>query len=214
MLTAKGLAEMLNGRQHGLEISPDEEREAREAGLVVVFGSFDNSVELRGAIDDRIDAFGGTTIFVCKDGKLLKRPDCNNPKCTYFKTVTDSAKKIQAEWYNSSPGWTFKTSILHETFSILEGENQFCEGIVFSLEGVREENTPLTLEELLEMDGEPVFCISINNPTVSAYGIMCNRDRQPYIRTHEDKGRKSRFFYLATLGSDWLAYRHRPAPQP
>lgn len=128
--------------------------------------------------DDRVDAFGGTTIFVCKYEKLLKRPDCNNPKCPYFKTVTD------------------------------------CEGIVFSLEGVREENTPLTLEELLEMDGEPVFCISINNPNDSAYGIMCNRDQQPYIRTHEDRGRKSRFFYLATLGSDWLAYRHRPTPQP
>lgn len=71
-------------------------------------------------------------------------------------------------------------------------------------------NAPLTVEELLELDGEPVYCMSLKNPDDSGYGIVCMRDKMPYIRTNIQKGRQSNFFYLNFLGSDWIAYRRKP----
>lgn len=138
MLTAKELAKTLNGRQYTMEILPDEEREAKESGLVVIFGCSDDLVELRGAIDDEVGAYKGTTIYISKDGNLLDRPDCDTSECPYYKAVVSAAREIQVEWHNNSPNWTFKTSIPHETFSILDGEIKFCEGIVFNIEEVKD----------------------------------------------------------------------------
>ena len=138
MLIAKELAAMLDGRQYRQEIFSNEEQEAKESGLVVVFGCSDDLVELRGAIDDEVGAYEGTTIFVSKNGKLLNEPDCINSECPYYKAAIDSAEKIHAEWHNGNPCWTFKTSIPHETFSIFEDEDKFCEGIVFSIEDAKD----------------------------------------------------------------------------
>ena len=41
-MTAKELAELLNGREYGNEITSDEEKLAKESGLVVVFGYSDD----------------------------------------------------------------------------------------------------------------------------------------------------------------------------
>lgn len=71
-------------------------------------------------------------------------------------------------------------------------------------------NDPLTLEQLREMDGEPVFCFSKRVPEDSAWGIVCIRDSVPYVRTIQDKGRRGCFFYLTTYGTAWLAYRRKP----
>ena len=47
-------ANRLSGREYMSEISAEEEREAREKGLVIVFGYSDDCIEFRGAIDDEL----------------------------------------------------------------------------------------------------------------------------------------------------------------
>lgn len=42
------------------------------------------------------------------------------------------AAKITAIWDNYGYSWTYKTTIPHETFEIMEGEQKYCRGIVFS----------------------------------------------------------------------------------
>lgn len=69
-------------------------------------------------------------------------------------------------------------------------------------------NSPLTLEELREMDGEPVFCVSAARPEDTAWGIVCIRGMNPYVKTM--KGGCSTFFYLTSYSSAWLAYRRKP----
>jgi len=69
-------------------------------------------------------------------------------------------------------------------------------------------NPPLTLEELREMDGEPVFCVSAARPEDTAWGIVCIRGMNPYVKTM--KGGCSTFFYLTSYSSAWLAYRRKP----
>ena len=73
-----------------------------------------------------------------------------------------------------------------------------------------EKNDPLTMEELRGMDGEPVFCVDKVIPKRSAWGIVCIRNEIPFIRTFQDGGRFSTFFYFGKLNFDWLAYRHKP----
>lgn len=47
-MTAKELAEMLFGRKYGMEITSEEARATKDAGLVVVYGYSDDNVEFRG----------------------------------------------------------------------------------------------------------------------------------------------------------------------
>ena len=139
-MTAKELAAVLSGREYGMEIDSSEEQEAKDAGLVVVYGCSDDNVELRGAIDSEVGAWNGTTLYITPTG-MLEEPTCDNAEdctCPYFAAAKKAAKEIKAVWHNpGGPCWTFETDIPHETFTIFEDGEPFCEGIVFSMEDVK-----------------------------------------------------------------------------
>ncbi len=135
-MTAKELAEMLSGRKYGMEITSEEARAAKDAGLVVVYGYSDDNVEFSGAIDEEVGAYEDTTIYITKDG-LLEEPACNdaeNCTCPYFETAKKAAKTITAIWRDGErPSRVFSTDIPHETFTIMEDGAPWCIGIVFSM---------------------------------------------------------------------------------
>lgn len=135
-MTMKEFAKLLSGREYGMEISKDEEQQAADAGLVVAYGYSDDNVELRGAIDEEVGAWDGTTIRLTKTG-VLQGPACDsaeNCECPYFAAAKNAAKTIEAVWGAGGVSWTFKTDIPHETFNIYEDGELFCVGIVFSME--------------------------------------------------------------------------------
>ena len=135
-MTMKEFAKMLSGREYGMELTKDEERQAADAGLVVVYGYSDDNVELRGAIDEEVGAWDGTTIRLTKTG-VLQGPACDsaeNCECPYFAAAKNAAKTIEAVWGAGGVSWTFETDIPHETFNIYEDGELFCVGIVFSVE--------------------------------------------------------------------------------
>ena len=135
-MTMKEFAKLLSGREYGMEITKDEERQAADAGLVVAYGYSDDNVELRGAIDEEVGAWNGVTIRLSKDG-VLQGPACDsaeNCNCPYFAAAKNAAKTIKAVWGAGGVSWTLETDIPHETFNIYEDGELFCVGIVFSLE--------------------------------------------------------------------------------
>ncbi len=135
-MTMKEFAKLLSGREYGMEISKDEEQQAADAGLVVAYGYSDDNVELRGAIDEEVGAWDGTTIRLTKTG-VLQGAACDsaeNCECPYFAAAKNAAKTIEAVWGAGGVSWTFKTDIPHETFNIYEDGELFCVGIVFSME--------------------------------------------------------------------------------
>lgn len=94
-MTAKEMAELLNGREYGNEITSDEEKLAKESGLVVVFGYSDDNCEFRGAIDDEVGCYCGGEIHLTKDG-IIELPGCGlayADACEYYKAAVKSAKK-------------------------------------------------------------------------------------------------------------------------
>lgn len=135
-MTRKALAAMLDGNQYGQEITKEQEELAKENNLVVVFAYSDDCAELRGAINDEVGCFDGGTLYVTKAG-VLNTPDCGAEGCKYFSAIKEKAGEIEAVWHNfGEPTWSYETEIPHATFRIYEGEELFCEGIVFSLDGV------------------------------------------------------------------------------
>lgn len=134
-MTAKELAQALDGREISCEIDELYEKRACESGLVVVFGYSDDNAEFRGAIDDEVGCFEGGTIRLTKEG-VIQEPDCGEEDCKYFKECTKGAKTIEAVWDDNEVGaaWSYKTDIPHGTFNIYEDGELFCVGIVFSVE--------------------------------------------------------------------------------
>jgi len=139
MITKEELAKKLNGRQYGKEITRDEENEAKESGLVVVFGQSDDLIELRGAIYDELDMYEGGDIVFDKNGLLVNESD--NEECPYFLEKIKNAKKIRALWSDKcwDAAWSFESLDIKDMakFNIYEGDELYCEGLIFSIEELK-----------------------------------------------------------------------------
>lgn len=139
-MTAKELAAKLDGREYLNEITREEKQEAKENGLVVVYGFSDDNVEFDGAIDDEIGCYRGATIYLNRDG-IMQCPDCDAEwrRCPYYEVAKKHAKAIKAVWCSSRTDftWIYETDIPHETFRILENGENYCLGIVFSVEDLK-----------------------------------------------------------------------------
>ena len=122
-LTHDDFAKKLNGRQYGNEITKEEIKEAKENGLVVVYGASDDLMGFVGAIDEEVDCDTGGYFRVTSKNLKVKKGD-----------VT-SKNKIYADWDNRQKGasWCYDTEIHHSTFNIYEDGELYCIGIVFSI---------------------------------------------------------------------------------
>lgn len=133
-MTKELLAELLDGREYGGEIDKAEAHQAKQYGLVVVFGYSDDNVELRGAIYEEVGAYEGTTLYFDTQGLLENK--CIDEDCPHYAEAKKTAKTIEAVSDMSGNGdycWTFKTDIPHATFDIMEEGEKFCKGIVFEI---------------------------------------------------------------------------------
>ena len=133
-MDAKELASLLNGREYREEITKEEEQIAESNGLVVVFGYSDDNVEFRGAINDEVGAYEGTTILLDQDGII---EGCEEG-CSHSQKAADKCRVIEAKWEDDGYTWSFETDIQHETFEILEDGEKFCRGIVFHISALSE----------------------------------------------------------------------------
>lgn len=139
-MTKEQLAELLDGREYGSEIVSSEEKAAKAAGLLVVFGASDDLCELRGVIKDEVGAYDGTTVLIGRDGKLLPELEDDDEeilkKHGVFEHVLElrrSAIRIEAIWDSEGYSWVYETKTPHATFEILEDGDKYCRGIVIDL---------------------------------------------------------------------------------
>lgn len=82
--------------------------------------------------------------------------------------------------------------------------------LVDQLNRTQSKNESLTLDELKQMDGEPVYIVEYPDwghweLSEDAEDYLCDRDPDFYGMTHNDPAGK---YGLHTLG--WLAYRNKP----
>lgn len=137
MLTAKELADRLNGRQYLSEITRQEATEAKKSGLVVIHGGSDDLIYFDGAIYDELGAWDGIEFLIDSKGVLPPWESAkeNEKSAADFIARKPNAVKLTAYW--CEPGqdfdWTYKTDIPHYKFEILDGPDMYCMGIVFSM---------------------------------------------------------------------------------
>ena len=127
------LSTILNGMglQYPFRLPPDLTAQAKAAGLVIAYGASDDLLEFEGAIHDELDAYEGCTVLLTTAGLLLNR--CENSDCPYHAEERGAGVSLQLLWDKDGYSWTFQTTIPHETFEVMEGEEKFCRGIVFAL---------------------------------------------------------------------------------
>jgi len=134
-MTIKEFANMLDGREYMHEITPEEEALAKELGFVVVYGYSDDNVEFSGAIRDEVGCYGNTTILL-KDGEILQTNGDECERCKLWQKYVDKCKKINTLWCKGEFAWMYETDMPHETFTILDDGEKFCQGIVFDVKEV------------------------------------------------------------------------------
>ena len=155
-LTKEELAAKLNGRSYRNEITPEEERLAKDNRLVVIFGASDDLIELRGAICDEL---GMGTFHLTRKGVL--ESDCDEGEaCPYYQRrlagalETGEAIAITPQWGGEGmdalayamlgkPTWCFDCEQLDgkfTTFDIFDeydgDQEYFCRGIVIDIDEI------------------------------------------------------------------------------
>jgi len=142
-MTKEELAKLLNGRTYGNEIEEAEEQLAKNNGLVVVFGASDDLTEFRGAIYDEIGMYDGGNFFIAKPEDEIP---VDEDEETYRKakkyepipledesTVSKNLFKVLWSPEEIDCSWWIKTNVPHVTFKIMEDEELYCIGLVFSI---------------------------------------------------------------------------------
>lgn len=130
MITKEEFAQMLNGCEYGSELTREEEVQAKQNNLVVVFGYSDDNAEFRGAIWDEIGCYNGTEISLSMAGIFVP---CEDDDCRYSKYFESLCAKIEAIWDSEGYSWIYKTNIPHACFDIMDDGKKYCRGIVFEL---------------------------------------------------------------------------------
>lgn len=148
-MTCKELAELLDGRQYLDGITLNEQRKAKDSGLVAVMGFSDDCMDFVGAISEEIDCYEGGKVYI-KNGKVY--PD----DFTDTGEPIDECYAIKAIWCpkNADCSWAYETDIPHETFNIYEEDELYCVGIVFNINALfpSEESAEKALREVKEND--------------------------------------------------------------
>lgn len=128
-MTKEELAQQLNGREYGNEITKELKRAAQENGLVVVFGYSDDCIEFRGAMEDEAGCYNGTTIYFTKNCHIIENDHYDVLEQYGF---DKQLYEIEAIWNKDGYSWVYETVIPHTVFDILEDGEKYCRGIVFS----------------------------------------------------------------------------------
>ena len=97
--------------------------EAKEKGIVIVYGASDDLMEFEGAIYDEFGCYEGGVCYLNNAGEI-----------EYEDVMFDVCKSIEAIWSDDEDEWcwTYKTKIPHATFEIIEDDGtKYCIGLVF-----------------------------------------------------------------------------------
>ena len=139
-MTPKDIAERLDGIEYDGRTFYSKvdviAADAKQHGIVIVYGASDDLMEFEGAFRDELGAPCEAKIGIAGPAQPWEEVDHEDidEARKYFEREREAKWSIESLWCKE-PGisWTFETDIPHETFNIMEDGEVFCRGIVFSL---------------------------------------------------------------------------------
>lgn len=124
-VTAKQLAEMLDGFSTDDKFTTHVLKLAKSNNLVIVTAIGIDCVQFNGAISDEADCYKGGDLFIDKES-------------VYIRQDKDKSRKlITAFWEkNRIYTWKFITKIPHAKFSMLQDGKKWCEAIIYCIDDI------------------------------------------------------------------------------
>ena len=144
-MTKESLAALLNGREYGAEITKEEAKQAKAAGLVVIYGASDDNMEFEGAIYDEISAYEGATAVMYKhnsganvvpaDSEVVREIEDDFLLWCALGALMDRRNNVEAVWGPAEidASWLIKTELPHTAFDIVEDGELYCRGLVIDI---------------------------------------------------------------------------------
>lgn len=135
-ITKEQMAERLNGREYGEEITREECQIAKASGLLVIFGYSDDNAEMRGVFDDEVGCYDGGKFRITEKCVLSEPSDEDREvleKFNVLDAVLKCGAEVEAVWDKDGYSWTYKTAVPHATFEIVEDGEKYCRGIVIAV---------------------------------------------------------------------------------
>lgn len=121
------VAELLNNRTYGDEDKYPQNTDTSK--VLIIFGAYDDLMELRGFIKDEVDCYDGGDAFITNSGLLTH---CDE-ECDHYAEAKEKAHKITAIWDEEGYSWVYETELPHVTFDIWDEGDKYCRGIVIDI---------------------------------------------------------------------------------
>lgn len=133
-LTKESLAAALNGGQYPFDPTAEQIKQAKDAGLIIIYGASDDLMEFRGAFRDEVGVWDGGTVHLDRKG-VQDRDQCDSDEEIADYTIRKrTSRAIEALWCAEGDySWTYQTDIPHATFEIVEDGEPYCRGIVIDI---------------------------------------------------------------------------------
>jgi len=137
-LTKEELAKKLTGNQYRDEISDELNEQARESGLLVIYGGSDDLLYLSGVGNDEIGCYGGGELIIVENGAGYIADELSDIEdkqiLLAFTRSYAVGNTVNAIWCDIQPySWAYETTLPHATFDIMEDDEKYCRGIVIDI---------------------------------------------------------------------------------
>lgn len=146
-MTKEEFAASLNGRDaRRFDLTKQEEKEAKAHGLVVAFGYSDDNLEFRGAVEEEVGCWNGTTavLYKHKDKWCVVATDAiddleNARAEVAAMDAVDAGNSITAVWAPKevSLRWLIKTSLPSASFDLMEDGEVYDRAIVLNISDLK-----------------------------------------------------------------------------
>ena len=129
-MTKEEWAAALNGREYTKEITRQEEREAKEDKMLIVFGASDDLIELRGVTSDEVGGPG--KVQIGRNGGVVQELEEAEELIRQGWTPPTVILEITATWCPDDPktSWLITSSSEAAPFDIMEDGELYCRGVV------------------------------------------------------------------------------------
>lgn len=125
------LAKQIDGIEYPARFDQKTLNEAKHNKLIIIHGSSDDLVEIRGW---HVEEFGAPGIFYISMIDVIDAQEHDQCECLYcgYSDKVSRMEKIEIEWLNGGENgcWVIKTNVPHARFRIMEDGELYSYGIV------------------------------------------------------------------------------------
>lgn len=148
-MTKEQLALLLDGNEYRDEMTKEQEQIAKENNLLVLFGSSDDNLEMRGAVYDEIGAWDGGEYALVLEGEMyadgVEENTYHKAKGNFVLPLSDvndnddNPRLIRVDWCPADQprlSWRVTSNMPCDSFTICDEGEPYCQGIVIDLDEV------------------------------------------------------------------------------